>query len=44
MFAKVNHKVLDLTRTVQGPLKLSGIKTGHWRPLNQNEINAIARL
>ncbi len=44
MFAKVKHKVIFLKRISQGPLVLSSLKAGTFRPLNQNEIDKLLNL
>lgn len=44
MFAAVRHKVIYLKRVSQGPLRLTGLKVGAWRPLNAREKEKLYQL
>jgi 16S rRNA U516 pseudouridylate synthase RsuA-like enzyme len=41
MFEALGFKVLDLKRTQIGPLKLNGLKEGHWHHLTANELRKL---
>jgi 23S rRNA pseudouridine2605 synthase len=43
MLHTVGHKVISLSRTGFGPLKLGRLKTGGWRVLGEAEISALRR-
>ena len=40
-FAKVGYKVLELRRTRIGPVTDRGLKTGRWRELEREEVEAL---
>lgn len=42
LFAVVGHQVRRLVRTRLGPLTLSGLEVGEWRPLAEREVAALA--
>jgi len=44
MMARLGHPVKRLTRVKLGPLKLTGLPSGHWRPLNVGEVRALRRV
>lgn len=44
IFARVGHKVLELTREEIGPLVLRGLREGKWRPLSKDEVEALLAL
>ncbi|MBL6719997.1 MAG: rRNA pseudouridine synthase [Planctomycetes bacterium] len=44
IFARVGHKVLDLTREEIGPLVLRGLREGKWRKLSREEVEALLSL
>ena len=44
MMMACGHKVLALHRDVFGPLRLSGLEPGRWRPLDDGEVKAIEAL
>jgi pseudouridine synthase len=41
MLAKVGHKVRDLIRVRMGPLTITGLKNGEWRPLTNRELKEL---
>jgi 23S rRNA pseudouridine2605 synthase len=41
VFARVGHKVVSLERTDIGPLNLRGLKSGKWRSLSREEVEAL---
>ncbi len=43
MCEAVGHRVLRLERIAYGPLTLSGLKPGDWRPLSETELRALRR-
>ena len=43
MLLAAGHKVLSLTRTAFGPLRLGRLKTGGWRVLTSGEVTALRR-
>lgn len=44
IFARVGHKVLDLTREEIGPLVLRGLREGKWRKLSREEVESLLSL
>ncbi len=42
LFAVVGHQVRRLVRTRLGPLTVSGLRVGEWRPLAEREVQALA--
>src|SRR3990172_8133305 len=42
LFAAVGHQVRRLVRTRLGPLTVSGLRAGEWRPLAEREVQALA--
>ncbi len=44
MTAAVGHPTLRLIRVALGPLTLGDLAPGQWRPLEQEELDALARL
>ncbi len=44
LFAKVGHKVMDLQRIAFGPVELSGVGPGEYRPLKPRELKALRDL
>ena len=43
LFAKLGHKVRDLTRTQMGPLSLDRLKPGHVRQLTPKEVKLLRK-
>lgn len=43
LFARLGFKVRKLKRVALGPLKLSGLEAGQWRPLSTKEVAALRR-
>jgi 23S rRNA pseudouridine2605 synthase len=43
MFEALGHRVVALTRTRFGPLRLGGLPAGHFRPLTSKERKALER-
>jgi pseudouridine synthase len=43
MLLAVGHRVISLTRTAFGPIKLGRLKTGGWRLLGEPEVAALRR-
>jgi len=43
LFEAVGHPVLRLDRVRFGPIRLDGLATGRWRPLETDEIRALSR-
>ncbi|MBC22635.1 MAG: pseudouridine synthase [Phycisphaerae bacterium] len=43
MMLKVGHPVKKLQRVRMGPLKLSGLQSGHWRELKAPEVKALKK-
>ena len=43
MFDAIGHSVRQLTRVAFGPLRLSGVEKGEWRPLTGEEVKALKR-
>jgi 23S rRNA pseudouridine2605 synthase len=41
ILARLGHKVLHLTRTAVGPVRLEHLPPGRWRQLTHNEIHAL---
>jgi 23S rRNA pseudouridine2605 synthase len=41
MLARLGHKVLHLTRTAVGPVRLEHLSPGQWRKLTHQEIHAL---
>jgi 23S rRNA pseudouridine2605 synthase len=41
MFAHIGHPVLALEREAFGPLELGELKPAHWRPLTNDELQAL---
>ena len=44
MFDQIGHRVIHLKRIRQGPLNLGTMKTGEWRSLSPQEIDAIREI
>jgi 23S rRNA pseudouridine2605 synthase len=44
LFARVGHKVRELTRVKMGPLTIDGLDTGEFRPLTGREVRALQNL
>jgi 23S rRNA pseudouridine2605 synthase len=42
LFAAVDARVERLVRTRIGPLRLTGLRSGQWRPLRPAEVDALA--
>lgn len=44
MFSHFGYKVVNIKRESQGPLKLSGLKKGQWRCLDDREVRELRHL
>ena len=44
MLDKIGHPVKRLKRLAMGPVQLKGLAPGAWRPLRNDELQALARL